>query len=552
MTDLDVEKSITLKNIKVVAKELDLNEDDLDLYGKYKAKLNDSILEKPDHNGDVVLVTAITPTKAGEGKTTVSIGLAQALKKLNKNVCLVLREPSLGPVMGLKGGATGGGYSQVHPMVDINFHFTGDMHALTTANNLISAVIDNEIYFGSELNLDPERIVFRRCLDVNDRTLRNVKVGMGPKTNGVERDDEFRITVASELMAVLCLSKDLADLENRLNNILIGYNKNGKEVYLKSLGITGALLITLKDALKPNLVQTTEGVPAIIHGGPFANIAHGCNSIRATRFAKHLADIVVTEAGFGADLGMEKFLDIKARITGFDPKCIVLIATIRALKMHGGVELEKLNEENIDAMIEGCKNLERHINTIKTFNKKFVVAINRFYTDTDNEIKALEEYLSNRGYKFALTEIYSKGGNGGIKLAEEVLSLLNNDDKLKYLYETSDTLKDKIIKIATKAYGARSVIFSDTALSKLEYYQNNGFGDRLVCMAKTQNSVTDNAKLLNAPTDFDITVRDITLSNGAGFIVAYTGKIITMPGLPAVPQAKKMGLDKDGLPYGVM
>ena len=552
MTDLDVEKSITLKNIKEIAKELDLLEDDLDLYGKYKAKLNDSILDKKDHNGDVILVTAITPTKAGEGKTTVSIGLAQALKKLNKNVCLALREPSLGPVMGLKGGATGGGYSQVHPMVDINFHFTGDMHALTTANNLISAVIDNEIYFESDLNLDPERIVFRRCLDVNDRTLRNVKVGMGPKINGIERDDEFRITVASELMAVLCLSKDLADLENRLNNILIGYNKSGEEVYLKSLGITGALLITLKDALKPNLVQTTEGVPAIIHGGPFANIAHGCNSIRATRFAKHLADIVVTEAGFGADLGMEKFLDIKSRITGIDPKCIVLIATIRALKMHGGVELENLNNENIDAMIKGCQNLERHINTIKTFNKKFVIAINRFYTDTDNEIKALEEYLEAKGYKYALTEIYSKGGEGGIKLAKEVLSIIDNNDKLKYLYEREDTLKDKIIKIATKAYGARSVIFSDTALSKLDYYQNNGFGDRLVCMAKTQNSVTDNPKLLNAPTDFDVTVRDITLSNGAGFIVAYTGKIITMPGLPIVPQAKKMGLDKDGKPYGVM
>ena len=552
MTDLEVEKSITLKPIKEVAKELDLTEDDLDLYGKYKAKLNDSILNKKNHNGNVILVTAITPTKAGEGKTTVSIGLAQALKKLNKNVCLALREPSLGPVMGLKGGATGGGYSQVHPMVDINFHFTGDMHALTTANNLISAVIDNEIYFNSDLKLDPNRVVFRRCLDVNDRTLRSVKVGQGSKINGVERNDEFRITVASELMAVLCLSKDLADLENRLNNILIGYNYDGKEVYLKSLGITGALLITLKDAIKPNLVQTTEGVPAIIHGGPFANIAHGCNSIRATNFARHLADIVVTEAGFGADLGMEKFLDIKARVTGINPKCIVLIATIRALKMHGGVELENLKNENIDAMIEGCKNLERHIQTIKNFNKKFVVAINRFYTDTDSEIKALEEYLENKGYKYALTEIYSKGGSGGIKLAEEVLSLMDSNDELHYLYEKSDTLENKIINISKKAYGAKNVIFSDLAKEKLEYYQNNGFGDRLICMAKTQNSVTDNAKVLNAPTDFDITVRDISLSNGAGFIVAYTGKIITMPGLPEVPQAKKMGLDENNEPFGVM
>ena len=553
-SDLEVQKEIKLRNIKDVAKELDLSEDDLELYGKYKAKINDSILEKKNHNGKVVLVSAITPTKAGEGKTTVSIGLAQALRKLNVNVCLALREPSLGPVMGLKGGATGGGYSQVVPMEDINFHFTGDMHALTSANNLVSAVIDNEIYYDSQLNIDPDRVVWARCLDVNDRALRSVKIGQGSKFNGVERLDQFRITVATELMAILCLSKDFKDLENRLNNALVAYSKDGKEILLKELNITGSLLLLLKEAFKPNLVQTTEGGPAIIHGGPFANIAHGCNSIMATTYAKHLSDVVITEAGFGADLGLEKFLDIKARISGIHPSACVLVATIRALKMHGGVELENLKEENIEAMIKGCENLERHIETIKNFNLPFVVAINKFYTDTDKEIIALEEYLKDKGYNFELADIHTNGGNGGIKLAERVLKVLNENkkDELHFLYETKDDIKDKILKIAKKAYGAGSVEYSPKALEKIELYKKLGYSNLLICIAKTQNSVTDDSKILNAPKDFTIHVKDVSLSLGAGFIVVYTGKIITMPGLPIDPVCKHMGIDEDGNPFGII
>ncbi len=553
-SDLEVQQEIKLRNIKDVAKELDLGEDDLELYGKYKAKINDSILNKKNHNGKVVLVSAITPTKAGEGKTTVSIGLAQALRKLNVNVCLALREPSLGPVMGLKGGATGGGYSQVVPMEDINFHFTGDMHALTSANNLVSAVIDNEIYYDSQLNIDPDRVVWARCLDVNDRALRSVKIGQGSKFNGVERLDQFRITVATELMAILCLSKDFKDLENRLNNSLVAYSKDGKEILLKDLNITGSLLLLLKEAFKPNLVQTTEGGPAIIHGGPFANIAHGCNSIMATTYAKHLSDVVITEAGFGADLGLEKFLDIKARISGIHPSACILVATIRALKMHGGVELENLKEENIEAMIKGCENLERHIETIKNFNLPFVIAINKFYTDTDKEIDALEGYLRDKGYNFELADIHTNGGNGGIKLAERVLKVLNENkkDELHFLYETKDDIKDKILKVAKKAYGAGSVEYSPKALEKIELYKKLGYSNLLICIAKTQNSVTDDSKILNAPKDFTIHVKDVSLSLGAGFIVVYTGKIITMPGLPIDPVCKHMGIDEDGNPFGII
>jgi len=553
-TDLDIQKEITLKKIVEVGKELDLTEDDLDLYGKYKAKINKEVLDRINHDGSVILVTAITPTKAGEGKTTVSIGLAQALRKIGKRVCLALREPSLGPVMGLKGGATGGGYSQVLPMDEINFHFTGDMHALTSANNLVSATIDNEIYFNSKLNIDPERVVFRRCMDVNDRSLRMVKIGQGSKFNGVERDDEFRITVASEMMAVLCLSKNFKDLENRLNSILVAYNKDGEQVFLKDLNITGALLLLLKDAFKPNLVQTTENGPAIIHGGPFANIAHGCNSIQATMFAKHLADYVVTEAGFGADLGLEKFLDIKARVSNIHPKCVVIVATIRALKMHGGVDKENLKEENVKAMLDGINNLERHINTIKTFNLPFVVAINRFYSDTDNEVKALENYLDNKGYTYSLANIHTEGGNGGIDLAEKVANIVDNnkEDTLKYLYEETDEIETKILKVAKKAYGAENIEISLKAQNKIDEYKRLGYNNLLICMAKTQNSVTDDSNVLNAPTGFTIHVKDVSLSLGAGFIVVYTGKIITMPGLPEDPQAKHMGLDDNLEPYGIM
>ncbi|MBP5342674.1 formate--tetrahydrofolate ligase [bacterium] len=553
-TDLQVQQETKLRKIAEILSELGLSEEDYDLYGKYKAKLNESVMNKENKNGDVVLVTAITPTKAGEGKTTVSIGLAQGLRKLKKDVCLALREPSLGPVMGLKGGATGGGYSQVLPMDEINFHFTGDFHALTSANNLISAVIDNEIYFNSPLNIDPERVVWKRCLDVNDRTLRDITIGQGSKINGVERKDSFSITVASEIMAVFCLANDFKDLENRLNNILVAYTKDGKEVRLKELNITGALLLLLKDAFKPNLVQTVEGGPAIVHGGPFANIAHGCNSIMATKYAMRLSKIVVTEGGFGADLGCEKFLDIKARVSGIDPKCVVLVATIRALKMHGGVLVENLKEENVDALIKGLDNLERHVETIKNFNKPFVIAINKFDTDTRKEIKALEDYLDSKNYPYSLASIHTDGGNGGINLANKVLEVMekNKDMKLRYLYEIEDDLITKIKKVSNKAYGAKDVEFSDKAKEKLELYKKMGYSNLLVCMAKTQNSVTDDAKVLGAPKDFVIHVKDVSLSLGAGFLVVYTGKIITMPGLPIDPVAKHMGIDENGLPYGIM
>ena len=552
-TDIEIAQEVELRKIVDVAKDLNLNEDDIDLYGKYKAKLNSSILDKEDKKGDVILVTAITPTKAGEGKTTVSIGLAEALRKLNKNVCLALREPSLGPVMGLKGGATGGGYSQVLPMEDINFHFTGDMHAITAANNLVSAVIDNEIYFESPLNIDPENVVWQRCLDVNDRSLREVEVGMGSKFNGVERKDNFRITVATELMAIFCLSKDFKDLENRLNNALVAYDKNGKEIYLRDLNITGSLMILLKEAFKPNLVQTVEGGPAIIHGGPFANIAHGCNSIMATTYARHLSDIVVTEAGFGADLGCEKFLDIKSRITGIEPKIVVLVATIRALKMHGGEDIDHLQEENVPALMKGLENLERHIETIKNFNMRYIIAINKFFKDTDNEIKALEDYLNEKGYPFELSDIFSKGGSGGIELAKHTLKIMEEKpvNKLKFLYEREDSIKDKILKICQKAYGAKDVEYSKLAEEKIKMFEEKGYSNLLVCMAKTQNSVTDDAKVLNAPKDFTIHVKNVSVSLGAGFIVVYTGKIITMPGLPVDPACKHMGIDEDGKSYGI-
>ncbi|MBR4237143.1 formate--tetrahydrofolate ligase [bacterium] len=553
-TDLDIQKEIKLRKITDVASELGLNEDDYDLYGKYKAKLNPSAFSKGKKNGDIILVTAITPTKAGEGKTTVSIGLAEGLRKINKSVCLALREPSLGPVMGLKGGATGGGYSQVLPMDEINFHFTGDFHALTSANNLISACIDNEIYFNSPLNIDPERVVWKRCLDVNDRTLRNITIGQGSKINGVERKDSFCITVASEIMAVFCLANDCEDLEKRLNNILVAYSKDGKEIFLKDLNITGAILLLLKEAFKPNLVQTCEGGPAIVHGGPFANIAHGCNSIMATKYARKLADFVVTEGGFGADLGCEKFLDIKSRVASLDPKCVVLVATIRALKMHGGVDVTNLKEENVEAMLKGIENLERHIETIKNFNKPFVVAINKFYTDTDKEIEALSAYLESKGYPYSLATIHTDGGNGGINLANTVLKVIdeNKDMKLKYLYERGDSLITKIEKVSKKAYGATSVEISEKAQEKLDLYEKQGYSNLLICMAKTQNSVTDDAKVLGAPKDFAIHVKDVSLSLGAGFVVVYTGKIITMPGLPEDPVAKHMGISDDGFPYGIM
>ena len=551
-SDVQISNEAKLKNIKEVAKELNISEESLELYGNYKAKVNDSALKGKNHNGKVILVTAITPTKAGEGKTTVSIGLADGLRQIGKNVCLALREPSLGPVMGLKGGATGGGYTQVVPMDDINLHFTGDLHAITAANNLISSTIDNELYYGNKLNLNPEDITFRRCMDINDRSLREVRVGCGSKFNGVERADKFNITVASEIMAVLCLSKDRYDLEKRLNSILIGYTFDKKPMFVKDLNITGALLVLLKDAIKPNLVQTLEGTPAFIHGGPFANIAHGCNSIIATSYAKHLADFVVTEAGFGADLGAEKFLDIKSRIMDIEPAAVVLVATIRALKMHGGEDVTALKNENVDAMLKGIENLERHIQTIKNFNRPYVVAINRFYSDTDKEVKALMEYLDSKGHPYALSNGFAEGGKGCTDLANLVLKVVEKDNShIKRLYELSDSIETKILNVVKGAYGGAAVEYSELAQKKIEEFNKLGYSNLMVCMAKTQNSVTDDAKVIGAPERFTIHVKDLSLSLGAGFIVVYTGKIITMPGLPEDPASKHMGIDDENNIYGL-
>ena len=551
LSDVEISRSVKLRPIEDVASELSISKDDLELYGKYKAKVNPSVFKKENKDSNLILVTAITPTKAGEGKTTVSIGLAEGLRKIGKKVCLALREPSMGPVMGLKGGATGGGYAQVVPMEDINLHFTGDFHAITSANNLIAATIDNELYYSNKLNIDKDRIVFTRCLDVNDRSLRDINIGLGKKINGIPRKDSFKITVASEIMAVFCLAKDMKDLENRLNNILIGYTLDNKELYVKDLNITGALMLLLKDAFMPNLVQTVEGGPAFVHGGPFANIAHGCNSVQATKAAMALSDYTVTEAGFGADLGAEKFLDIKSRQNGLNPKVVVLVATIRALKMHGGASLDSLKEENIELMLEGVKNLEKHIDTIKNFNKRYIVAINKFPTDTDNEIKALEEYLEKNNHPYSLTLEFEHGGDGMIDIAEKVVDLCAKENtELTYLYDKDDSVEDKIYKIATKAYGAGGVEYSELAKGKIEEY-NKYHKDLLICVAKTQNSLSDDSKLLNYPKGFTLHVKDMSLSLGAGFIVVYTGTIITMPGLPEVPAAKNMGLDDKGEPYGI-
>ena len=551
-SDVEISNEVKMRKITDVAADLGIKEDDLELYGKYKAKVLKSALNSKDHNGKVILVTAITPTKAGEGKTTVSIGLAEGMRKLGINVSLALREPSLGPVMGLKGGATGGGYAQVVPMDAINLHFTGDLHAITLANNLIASAIDNEIYYGNKLNIDPERVTFTRCLDLNDRTLREVRVGMGSRFNGVERPDAFKITVASEIMAVFCLANSLNDLKNRLDNILIGYTYDDKELHVRDLGITGALLIVLKEAFNPNIVQTLEGGPAFIHGGPFANIAHGCNSIMATTYARHFSDYVVTEAGFGADLGAEKFLDIKARVSGIHPSVVVLVATVRALKMHGGVALEDLGKENIEKMLEGTDNLLKHIDTIKQFNLPYVVAINHFFKDTEGEIKALEKFLEDGGHPYALAQEFMYGGDGTLDLAKLVLMTIDNSkSELKYLYEREDSIKEKIEKIAKKAYGALGVKYSEKAEELIKEYEKRGYNNLLICMAKTQNSITDDAKLLNAPKDFYINVKNLSLSLGAGFRVVYTGKIITMPGLPEDPASKHMGLDENEMPYGI-
>ena len=542
LSDLEIAQQCEMLNIKEIAKKINLTENDLELYGKYKAKINYNIQNKM-RDGKLILVTAINPTPAGEGKSTVTIGLSDAMNKIGANTVVALREPSLGPVMGIKGGAAGGGYAQVVPMEDINLHFTGDLHAITTANNLIASMIDNHIHQGNELNIDPSHVIWHRCVDLNDRALRNVTIGLGGKFNGVPRDDHFDITVASEVMAVLCLSSSLEDFKVRIGRMVVAYTYDKKPVTVNDIKATGAVTLVMKEALKPNLVQTLERTPVLIHGGPFANIAHGCNSVIATKTALKMADYVVTEAGFGADLGAEKFLDIKCRMADLHPSCVVIVATIRALKMHGGVAKTDLNQENVEALLKGIPNLQKHIENIKKYNLPYVVAINRFYSDSENEIKALENWAKENNHEVALTEVFAKGGEGGVELAKKVVNVINEKDGSKTfapIYKTDRTIEEKIETICKEIYGADGVDFTDEAKEQLKEIKNNGWDNLPICMAKTQYSLSDNATLLGRPEGFRVTVRGLKPSIGAGFIVALSGSIMTMPGLPKVPAANNM------------
>lgn len=553
LTDIEIAQQAKLRLIKDVASDIDINEDELEFYGKYKAKLSDELSERVSKNkdGKLVLVTAINPTPAGEGKTTTSAGLGQAMAKIGKKAIIALREPSLGPVFGIKGGAAGGGYSQVLPMEEINLHFTGDMHAITSANNLLCAMLDNHMQQGNVLGIDPRRILFKRCLDMNDRALRNVVIGLGGKVNGVPREDGFIITVASEVMAILCLANDISDLKKRLGNILVAYTYDGNPVFCKDIKADGAMTALLKDALKPNLVQTLEGTPAIMHGGPFANIAHGCNSVRATKLALRLGDYCITEAGFGSDLGAEKFLDIKCRYAGIAPSCIVIVATCRALKYNGGVPKAEVSEPNLDALKNGIVNLGVHIDNMSKYGVPVVVAINRFYTDSDEELKYIEDYCHQRGAEFALSDVFCEGGNGGVDLAKKVVEACEKPSDFKLLYDNDLTIKEKMNRIATEIYGADKVNYTPQAEKALKDVVALG-GDKLpVCVAKTQYSLSDNPALLGAPKGFDITVRDVRISNGAGFVVVYTGNIMTMPGLPKVPAANNIDVDENNVISGL-
>jgi len=548
-SDIQIAQETKMEPIVKIAEKLGLTEDDIELYGKYKCKLSLDILKKnkDKKNGKLVLVTAINPTPAGEGKSTVTVGLGQGLCKMGKNAVIALREPSLGPVFGIKGGAAGGGYSQVVPMEDINLHFTGDMHAITSANNLLAAAIDNHLHQGNSLRIDPRRILFKRVMDMNDRALRNIVVGLGGKINGFPREDGFMITVASEIMAILCLSNSLSELKERMGNILIAYDLDGNPVYARQLGVEGAMALLMKDAIKPNLVQTLENTPAIIHGGPFANIAHGCNSILATKMALKLGDIVVTEAGFGADLGAEKFLDIKCRYGNLSPDCVVIVATIRALKHHGGAPLDQLTVPNVEVLKEGICNLEKQIENIKKYNVPVVVAINRFHSDSEEEIEFIKDFCNSIGVKAALADVWSKGGEGALELGEAVCDILENEvSNFKPLYEVEDTIENKILKIAKEIYGARGIVISPNAKKQIKELEKFNLDKLPICMAKTQYSLSDNPNLLGRPKDFEITVREIKISNGAGFIVALNGDIMTMPGLPKVPAANKMDITEDG------
>jgi formate--tetrahydrofolate ligase len=553
-SDIEIAQEATPVHIKEISKKLGLSEDDIELYGKYKAKLDYNLLnDGSGKKAKLILTTAINPTPAGEGKTTTTIGISDALARLDKNTIVALREPSLGPVFGVKGGAAGGGYSQVIPMEDINLHFTGDFHAIGVANNLLAALIDNHIHQGNALNIDPKRITWRRCMDMNDRQLRNIIDGLGKKIDGVTRQDGFDITVASEVMASFCLANSITDLKEKLGKIIIGYNYSGEPVTAGQLKANGPMAALLKDALKPNLVQTLEGTPAFVHGGPFANIAHGCNSVIATKMAMHFADYVVTEAGFGADLGAEKFIDIKCRMADIKPDAVIIVATVRALKYNGGVEKASLNEENLYALEKGLPNLLKHVeNVTKVFGIPAVVAINRFPLDTEAELKLVKDKCTELGVNVALSEVWAKGGEGGIEVAKEVLRLIEEEENnFSYVYDINDSIKDKINAIATKIYGADGVDFTKEADKEIVNLEKLGFNNIPICMAKTQYSLTDDQTQLGRPTGFRITVRQVNISAGAGFIVALTGEIMKMPGLPKVPAAEKIDVDEKGVISGL-
>ena len=548
-TDVQIAQEAIMEPIGKIAQHLEIPEDELELYGKYKAKIslnywNTTLQQK--ENGKLILVTAINPTPAGEGKTTTSIGLGDALHKLGKKTAIALREPSLGPCFGMKGGAAGGGYAQVVPMEDINLHFTGDFHAITSAHNLLAAVIDNHIQQGNALDLDVRRITWKRVVDLNDRALRNIICGLGGKAHGVPRETGFDITVASEMMAILCLTSDLEDMKKRLGNIIIGYTRSGRPVRAEELNVTGALTLLFKDVIKPNLVQTLEGTPALIHGGPFANIAHGCNSVMATKYALKMADYTITEAGFGADLGAEKFLDIKCRFTGFKPDAVVIVATIRALKMHGGLAKTELATENIEALKKGMTNLAKHIENIQKFGLPIVVAINAFPTDTENELQELKALCESMGASVSISEAWAKGGEGAIDLAQKVIEATEKPSNFQYMYDVNDSIKDKINAIATKIYGADGVNYTPAVEKTIAEFEAEGLDKMPICMAKTQYSLSDDQFKLGAPTGFKITVRELRISAGAGFIVALTGNILTMPGLPKKPAAENMDIDING------
>ena len=552
MTDLEIVQANKMTKIREVAKKAGISEDFLECYGEYKAKLSESFQTeiKGNKDGKLILVTAINPTKAGEGKTTTTVGLIDGMAKIGKKVFGALREPSLGPVFGLKGGATGGGYAQVVPMEEINLHFTGDMHAITTANNLISAALDNHIFHGNELNIDPENVLWKRCLDMNDRALRTITVAQGEK-NGVSRTDGFNITVASEIMAILCLSNDIYDFQRRVEKCVVALDISGKPITVKELNVAGAVAVVMKDAIKPNLVQTLEHTPVLIHGGPFANIAHGCNSVIATKTAMKIADYTVTEAGFGADLGCEKFMDIKCRMADLKPDAVVLVVTIRALKLHGEVEQSQLTQENVAAVENGFENVVKHVETLEAFAVPYIIALNHFYLDTDKEVEKVLELCATNNYPCSIAKGWEKGGAGMVELAEKVVELCEKPNNFKFIYNVEDTIEKKVEEIVKAVYGGKDVVYTEKAQKQLEEFKKFGWEKMPICMAKTPNSLTDNAKIVGRPRDFTVTVKELRISAGAGFVVVLTGNIMTMPGLPKKPAAESIGITEEGKTYGL-